>query len=279
MENKYIATKGRTLEIVEKYGHRMNKGFGQNFIIDPNVVIKIAKTSSSKDLTTIEIGPGIGALTEQLAIYSKRVIAYEIDDKLIDVLADTLSSYDNVEIRHTDFLNVDLNNEDYADEEIVVTANLPYYVTTPILFKLFESNLKIKSINVMMQKEVADRLLAKPNTKEYSALSIIVSYLYDVKKMMDAKKQVFYPSPNVDSIVVSLFPKSKDETIDDQDKFFEVIKACFKYRRKTLNNNLKELIGENTKTVLENLGFENKRAEDLTLEDFKRLYHEIKSIC
>lgn len=279
MESKYIATKGRTLEIVEKYGHRMNKGFGQNFIIDPNVVIKIAKTSSNKDLTTIEIGPGIGALTEQLAIYSKRVIAYEIDDKLIDVLADTLGDYDNVEIRHTDFLNVDLNNEDYADEEIVVTANLPYYVTTPILFKLFESNLKIKSINVMMQKEVADRLLAKPNTKEYSALSIIVSYLYDVKKLMDAKKQVFYPSPNVDSIVVSLFPKSKDETIDDQDKFFEVIKACFKYRRKTLNNNLKELIGENTKTVLENLGFENKRAEDLTLEDFKRLYHEIKSIC
>lgn len=265
------------MEILDKYDIRPTKNFGQNFIIDPNVVVKIAKGNADKSLTTLEIGPGIGSLTEQLCIYSKKVYSYEIDKKLIPILEQELKDVNNLTLINRDFLKVDLKKEPYVDDQIVVIANLPYYITTPILFKLFESPLKIKGIHVMIQKEVGQRLLAKTGSKDYAALSLIVQYLYDVSKFMDVSKQVFYPKPNVDSIVVSLRPKQTDPNIDQQ-RLFDLIKSGFKYRRKTLYNNLKELGSDQLLAVLEKHGYSQKRAEELSLEDYLLIYHETESI-
>ena len=273
---KDIATISRTNEILEKYHLKAQKKFGQNFLIDSNVVDKIAKESCEKDKMTIEVGPGIGSLTQMLSRYSRAVTSYEIDTNLLPVLADTLSECDNVEIVSQDFLELDLDNVPYKDEEIIVCANLPYYITTPILFKLFESDLKIKRISVMVQKEVADRFKAKVGSADYNALSVIVQYSYNVRLLMNISKHVFNPKPNVDSAVIVFEPKEKLSVKDEKD-FFDFVKLSFKQRRKTLYNNLKErYTKEKIEAMFSTLGIKDTiRAQEIDLETFIKMYEVI----
>ena len=242
------------------------KKFGQNFLIDSNIVDKIAKSACDNDCLTIEIGPGLGALTEMLLKYSKAVDAYEIDEDMFNILNETIDD----ERLHTylqDFLDVDLDK--YQNEKIRVCSNLPYYVTTPILFKLFESDLDISKITVMVQKEVADRFKAQIGSEDYNALSIIVQYLYDVKYEMSVPKSVFYPSPKVDSAVISFTPKI-ERNKEYETKLFTLIKNSFKMRRKTLHNNLKQFLDDETiNKIYKTLNFsETVRAQELSLQDY-----------
>lgn len=275
---KAISTISRTLEILDKYDLRPQKKYGQNFLVDPNIVEKIASLSADKDHISLEIGPGIGSLTEMLAKYSKKVIAFEIDDRLIPVLKDDLAHLDNVEIINQDFLNVDLNTLSFKDEIINVAANLPYYVTTPILFKLFESDLKIAKISVMVQKEVADRFKAKVNDEDYNALSVIVNYLYDVHVLTQVPASVFYPRPRVDSTVITFVPKVERDK-EFEKKFFKLVKLSFTQRRKTLYNNLRtEYSSELVEDMLKKLDMKTSiRAQELSLDDFMKIYEVLNA--
>ena len=275
--SKEIATIARTREIMETYDLYPKKGFGQNFIIEPEIVRHIAEFSGIDETTTaVEIGPGIGALTEQLAKKAKQVLCYEIDLKLQDVLKDTLAEYDNVKIIFEDVLkrNIKEDLKEIGAEKTAICANLPYYVTTPILFHLIESETDFESITVMVQKEMADRFNARVNTKEYNGLSVLLQYLYDIKIVMKVPKTVFIPKPQVDSIVIRFVPK-KDYPIKDLNRFNEFVKGCFTQRRKTLYNNLKEFFNDKEKAiqVLNDCKFdENRSAESLSVEDFVKLY-------
>ena len=277
---KSIATVSRTNEILKKYDLYAKKGYGQNFIIEPTIVEKIARVANmNENCLAIEIGPGIGALTEQLAIKAKQVIAFEIDDRLIEVLADTLSDFDNVEIIKNDFLKLELEplmieyQKTYS--EIRVCANLPYYITTPILFKLFDVKDYLTSITVMMQKEVADRFSATTNSENYNALTVIVSYLFNVKTVMKIPRTIFNPQPRIDSAVVEFLPKTIEHPVSNEQEFFNFVKACFKQRRKTLYNNLREYIDDKEKAkslIINNNHKETVRAQELSLEEFVRLF-------
>ena len=269
---KPISANARTLAILKQYGMSAKKGFGQNFIIDPSVVEKIARVSGINETTNvIEVGPGIGALTEQLALKAKSVTAYEIDPRCIEVLADTMSPYPNVNVILKDFLEV--SADELPEGELTLCANLPYYVTTPILFHILENLPKITSFTIMVQKEVADRFVAKPSTKDYNALSIIVQTLYEVKNVMNVPKGVFLPRPNVDSAVVR-FVRRSVLPVEDPDRFFKLVKTSFTQRRKTLANNLKELGNqEKIQSSILKAGLqESVRAEALTLAEFVKLY-------
>lgn len=270
---KAIATLSKTLEILNQNDLKAQKKFGQNFLIDANIVDKIACLSCDKDMLTIEIGPGIGSLTQMINKYSKAVIAYEIDDNLIPVLHNNFKDETNIHIIHTDFLDVDLENVSYKDEKINVCANLPYYVTTPILFKLFESNLNINKISVMVQKEVADRFKAKENDEDYNALSVIVNYLYDVRVVTQVPSSVFYPRPKVDSTVIAFSPKIKRDH-EFEKAFFNFVKLSFKQRRKTLYNNLKnDYSPEAINAMCEKLGLSlTIRAQQIDLDTFLKIY-------
>ena len=253
---------------------RAKKKFGQNFIIDSNTVEKIAKIACDPNLSTIEIGPGLGALTEQLLKYSKNVVAYEIDNDMFNLLNNNLQD-DRLSVYLQDFLDTDLS---IYEEKVNICSNLPYYVTTPILFKIIESNLDINKITVMVQKEVGDRLNAKVNSPDYGALSIEVQYLYDVKLEMNVSKNVFYPQPNVDSAVISFVPKTiRNKAFED--KFFELVKNCFRMRRKTLSNNLKDIYDEDTiNNIYNKLELKQSiRAQELTLDDFINMYKVINN--
>lgn len=277
---KEIATMSRTKEIMQQYGLHTKKGFGQNFITDANIVRNIAIHSQvTEESAAIEIGPGIGALTQQLAMRAKKVVAYEIDTQLIPVLQDTLQEYPNVQVVNQDFLEVDFAQL-VADlkqdcKEVVVAANLPYYITTPILFRIFESKSAVDRILVMMQKEVADRFGAKVNTKEYNALTIMTQYLWDVRIVMKVSRNVFEPKPNVDSAVVEFKRKETVTPVYDQEVFFRLVKACFEQRRKTILNNYQAHCSSKLQAQenLEQAGIAcQQRAESVTLEQFIRLY-------
>lgn len=255
--------------------NKAKKKFGQNFLIDANIVEKIALVASNRDLLTIEIGPGLGALTEYLLKYSKAVDAYEIDKDMVKILQEEFKDETNFKVYLEDFLDTDLKR--YEGQKINVASNLPYYVTTPILFKLFTSNLDINKITVMVQKEVADRFNAKVNSEDYNALSLIVQYLYDVKLELNVSKNCFNPVPQVDSAVVSFTPKRQRDFIYEN-KLFEFIENCFKKRRKTLNNNLKDFLDkEKIEKLYTTLNLkENVRAQELTLDEFISMYEVIK---
>ena len=283
-KNKTIATTARTREILNTYNLRAKKNFGQNFLVDASVTGRMASTLRD-DGVVIEVGPGIGSLTEELAKRAKHVRSYEIDERLIPVLEDTLKDYDNVEIVLQDILETDINKElqPLADKykHIEFAANLPYYITTPVLFKLFESSIPFEKIVVMIQKEVADRFSAKPGTKEYGALSVESQYLYDVKKLFNVPRTSFNPAPNVDSAVISFTKHEKNKTVDNEELFFELVKACFKQRRKTLYNNLKEYFDSKEKAesllLKANIPLET-RAEMLDLNQYIELYKALKEI-
>lgn len=276
--SRFISTPSKTKEILEKYDLRAKKGFGQNFLVDPIIVERCAKEAHPEG-AVIEIGPGIGSLTEQLAIYSKHVVAYEIDPDLPPILEDTLSEYDNVEIILQDFLEADVASkvkelkEQYG--QVTVCANLPYYITSPVLFKIFDLGNDIPYITVMMQKEVGDRFIAKENDSEYGAISVEGQYLYDVKKLFTVPGRSFNPSPKVDSVIIQFSRKEDVDTSIDLNDFFTFVRACFKQRRKTIYNNVKEYLNdtEKTKLALEKAGIEPSiRAQQLSVEQIKKLY-------
>lgn len=282
--HKDIATPLRTKEILEKYGFSFKKSLGQNFLIDPNILRNITEHAGlSKDTAAIEIGPGIGALTEHLARTSGKVVAFEIDQRLIPILGDTLSPYDNVKIINEDVLEADvktiIQEEFEGFEDIMVVANLPYYVTTPIILKLLIERLPIRGICVMLQKEVGDRISAKPGTKEYGSLSIAIQYYTEAEMVMTVPKTVFMPQPNVDSAVIRLTKREKPPVdVIDEDFFFTVTRSSFAQRRKTILNNLTSQLPagkEKKEHILEALskaGVEpSRRGETLSIQEFGAL--------
>lgn len=284
MMHKDIATPVRTRQILDKYGFSFKKSLGQNFLIDTNILNRIVDHANITEASAaIEVGPGIGALTEQLAKRSKQVMAFEIDQRLLPILEDTLSPYDNVKVIHQDILKADVQK--YIDEElagiedIMVVANLPYYVTTPILMKLLEERLPIRGIVGMLQKEVADRISARPGTKEYGSLSIAIQYYTKAETVMIVPKTVFIPQPNVDSAVIRLTILDEPPVkVIDEDFFFQVTRASFAQRRKTILNNLTSQLpdGKQKKaeiqSALSEAGIEeSRRGETLSIEEFGRL--------
>ena len=279
--DKPIATVARTREILNTYGLRAKKNYGQNFLVDVSVVARAAEASHCKG-AVIEIGPGIGSLTEQLALRSGHVRSYEVDERLIPVLQEELKEYDNVEIILQDFLECDLEQSvkelkaQYGT--VSVCANLPYYVTTPILFRLFEGPKEIEYITVMVQKEVGDRFIAKPGTSDYSALSVEAQYLCDVKKLFTLPSGAFSPAPKVDSLIVQFHRKPDVRAEKD---FFELVRASFQQRRKTLYNNLREFTGsaEKALAVLQSAGIDpGVRAQELPVSDFEILYRSLENM-
>ncbi|MCK0473616.1 16S rRNA (adenine(1518)-N(6)/adenine(1519)-N(6))-dimethyltransferase RsmA [Halalkalibacter sp. APA_J-10(15)] len=281
--NKDIATPLRTKAILEKYGFEFKKSLGQNFLIDLNILHNIVKAATVTNETgVIEVGPGIGALTEQLAKQAKKVVSFEIDQRLLPVLEDTLSSYQNIDIVHSDVLKVDLHRyiaEHFQEvNDVMVVANLPYYVTTPILMKLLEEKLPIRGIVVMIQAEVADRIAAKPGTKDYGALSIAAQYFAEAEKVMTVPGSVFIPQPRVDSAVLRLTVREEPPVeLIDEAFFFRVFHASFANRRKTLLNNLTHnLLTKAEKTMIEDVLSDiqidpRRRGETLSLEEFASL--------
>ena len=281
-----IGSRTRTRAIMEKYGIRTKKSFGQNFLTDLNVLKNIVEAADiTANDNVIEIGPGIGALTEQLAQAAGEVLALEIDQDLIPVLKEVLSPYDNVKVINQDVLQANLPElikKEFQDPSrpIKVVANLPYYITSPILMNLLASPVEWATICVMMQKEVAQRLTAKPGTKQYGALTLAIEYQMQAKIAFDVSRKVFVPSPNVDSAIVVLTPRTNPLPVQpfDKQKLFGFIRGCFAHRRKSLWNNLQSVIGkdpavkEKMTAVLTQLDISPQiRPEKLTLEQFIEL--------
>lgn len=272
----------------DKYGFRLAKGLGQNFLTDPAVPEAMVRGSGigPEDLV-IEIGPGIGVLTAEAAEAAGQVVAIEVDERLLPILGETLGEYDNVEVLCADVLKTDLREIIRSRKEkhqltgsVRIIGNLPYYITTPIIMKLLEEELPAQTITVMMQKEVADRIEAGPGSKAYGAISVAVQYYCDIERVIDVPKEVFFPSPKVDSAVLLLTMREKRAVQPlDEKRFFECVRAGFGQRRKTLLNSLcgaggfpKELIRE----VLAAAGIEeNRRAETLTIGEFARIADEL----
>lgn len=285
-----IADHSVTRAILERHGFTFKKSFGQNFLTDTNILQKIVDTAEiDKNINVIEIGPGIGALTEFLAENAAEVMAFEIDDRLVPILADTLRDFDNVTVVNQDILKVDLAQYiaefKNPDLPIKVVANLPYYITTPILMHLIESGIPFSEFVVMMQKEVADRISAQPNTKAYGSLSIAVQYYMTAKVAFIVPRTVFVPAPNVDSAILKMVRRERPAVeVQDEKFFFKVTKASFVHRRKTLWNNLTSYFGksEEVKTKLERALEKadlaaNVRGEALDLAAFARLSDALKS--
>lgn len=230
LENKRLYSPNKIKETLDRYGFKFSKSLGQNFLIDGNVVRKIVREAGiTKDDYVLEIGPGMGTLTEELALNAKKVVAVELDKKLLPILDETLANYDNVEIIYGDVLEVDLKaliEEKLDGGPVKLVANLPYYVTTPIIGKLLEDDLKLESINVMVQKEVADRMAAGPGSKSYGSLSVFVNFYTKPKVVVKVPKTVFMPQPKIDSSVIKLDLK-KDLPDIDREKLFKVVKAAF----------------------------------------------------
>lgn len=278
----YLGNSARTREVLSKYGMSAKKKFGQNFLIDSNVLDGIVTASGVTDKDCVlEIGPGIGSLTQYLAEAAKKVVAVEIDKSLIPVLADTLSEYDNVTVINEDVLKVDIDSivDEYNNARpIKVVANLPYYITTPIIMKLFESGAKIESITVMVQKEVADRMVMGPGNKDYGSLSLAVGYYANANKVMDVSPSSFIPQPGVGSAVVKLLRYDEPAVkVNDEKYMFEIIRTAFNQRRKTLSNALSnnkslKVTREQVQDSLKNMGLnELARGETLDLEQFAQL--------
>lgn len=259
-------------ELLEKNEFNFKKKFGQNFIIDENIINNIVtKANVDKDTLVIEIGPGAGSLTYFLAKFAKNVLCYEIDTTLKEILRDNLKEYENVEVIYNDFLKVNVLDDikKYEYKKLYVIANLPYYITTPIIIKLIEDDINVDKIVVMVQKEVGDRFKAVPGTKDYSSLSVFLSYYYNIKKIMGVSKNVFIPKPNVDSIVVEFNRKEKKLNVMDEQLFFKLIKDSFEFKRKTLKNNLKNYDLEKIDKVLKKHKLDlSVRAEQISLELF-----------
>ena len=284
-----IATPVRTQAIMNQFGINTKKSLGQNFLTDINILKNIVAAGDvQKTDNVVEIGPGIGALTEQLARAAKQVVAFEIDDRLIPVLDHTMVPYDNVTIVHNDILKVDLEKEFAKQFEDVtaplkLVANLPYYITTPILMQVLQSGIHFDNIVVMMQKEVADRLSAEPGTKDYGSLTLAVQYRMNAKLAFTVSRTAFVPNPNVDSAIISLTPREPLAIQPrDEKRLFELFKIGFVMRRKTLWNNLTTAFGKGEAmqakltAALAAIDLDPRtRAEKLSLERFVELHNAL----
>lgn len=275
-----------TISVLQKYNFTIQKKFGQNFLIDPNVLEKIiAAAEISKEDCVLEIGPGLGTMTQYLAERAGNVIAVEIDKNLIPILEENLSSYENVTLINADILKLDIGKlaeEKNGGRPFKVVANLPYYITTPIIMGLFESHVPLKSITVMVQKEVADRMQVGPGTKDYGALSLAVQYYAKPQIVANVPPNCFIPRPNVGSAVIRLTRYEQPPVqVDDEGRMFALIRAAFNQRRKTLVNALNNAPGlgiskEQAASALEKLGLSPTiRGEALTLEQFAQLSKEL----
>ena len=284
-----IADYSVTKAVLERHGFTFKKSFGQNFLTDTNILQKIVDTAEIDDqVNVIEIGPGIGALTEFLAERAAEVMAFEIDHRLVPILADTLRDFDNVTVVNEDILKVNLaqhiQNFKNPDLPIKVVANLPYYITTPILMHLIESGIPFSEFVVMMQKEVADRISAQPNTKAYGSLSIAVQYYMTAKVAFIVPRTVFVPAPNVDSAILKMVRRPEPAVaVEDESFFFKISKASFTHRRKTLWNNLTGYFGKTEEVkdkltkALDQAGLSpSVRGEALSLAEFASLADALK---
>lgn len=282
MSKPMLGNPQNTIEVIQKYEFKFQKKFGQNFLIDTHVLDKIIRAANiTKDDMVIEIGPGIGTMTQYLAEAAGKVIAVEIDKNLIPILEETLGDYDNVRVINEDVLKVDLKK--IADEEnggkpVKVVANLPYYITTPIIMGLFENEVPLESITVMVQKEVADRMQTGPGNKDYGALSLAVQYYADPYIVANVPPNCFMPRPKVGSAVIRLTRHAKPPVeVKDEKLMFEIIRASFNQRRKTLANGLNNSANlhfskEKITEAIEQLGKgASVRGEALTLEEFAKL--------
>lgn len=282
MIRPYLGNPKYTIEVLQKYNFAFQKRFGQNFLIDTHVLEKIIEASKiTKDDFVLEIGPGIGTMTQYLAEAAREVVAVEIDKTLIPILEnDTLKDWDNVTVINEDILKVDiaaLAQEKNGGKPIKVVANLPYYITTPIIMGLFENHVPISSITIMVQKEVADRMQVGPGTKDYGALSLAVQYYARPQIIANVPPNCFMPRPNVGSAVIRLTSHKKPVAVKNEKLMFDIIRASFNQRRKTLVNGLYNVGGlnkskEELAAVLESIGLAaNVRGETLTLEQFAAL--------
>ena len=272
----------QTIRVIQENNFTFRKNYGQNFLIDSHVIDKIvAAAEIDKDTEVLEIGPGIGTLTQYLAEAAKSVTAVEIDDKLIPILEKTLADYDNVRIIHGDILKQDIAAL-FGDRHFKIVANLPYYITTPIIMSLLEGRVPADSITVMIQKEVADRMQASPGSKDYGALSLAVQYYADPYLAANVPPNCFMPRPNVGSAVIRLARRAEAPVeVKDEQLMFKLIRAAFNQRRKTLANAIKNFEGlqfsrEEVEAALEKVGLDVRvRGEALSLEQFAALTNEI----
>lgn len=257
---------------MENYSFEFKKSLGQNFLKEDSIVKKIVSCANIKEKTlVIEIGPGAGALTKVLSKQAQNVLAYEIDSRLEIILDKELLHHENVKIIFDDFLkrNIKKDLENYSYDHLYVVANLPYYITTPIITKLIDEKIDVEKIVVMIQKEVGDRFTAKPGSKDYSSLTVFLNYYFDIKKEFLVSRNNFIPKPNVDSVVVSLTKKENNTTVLDEELFFQLVRNSFRFKRKTLKNNLKGYNLELIEQVLKKKGFDlTVRSEQLPLEVF-----------
>ncbi|MBQ1985667.1 MAG: 16S rRNA (adenine(1518)-N(6)/adenine(1519)-N(6))-dimethyltransferase RsmA [Clostridia bacterium] len=274
-------------EVMEKNGFSFSKALGQNFLINPSVCPRMAEMSGAADCAgAIEVGPGIGVLTYELSQVSKKVVSVELDKRLLPVLGETLADCDNVKIINDDVMKIDLHKvieEEFGGEEVAVCANLPYYITSPVIMRLLEERLPITNVTVMVQKEAADRLCAKPGTRACGAVSAAVQYYAEPEILFDVSRGSFMPAPNVDSAVIRLkIRKTPAVEVADEKLFFRLVKAAFAQRRKTAVNSISNTMGMKKQAVIDAFaaaGIEgNARAEALTLEQFASLTNCLASV-
>lgn len=282
---KNLSNIGVIKDIMNRYGFSFSKGLGQNFLVNPSVCPKIAELGNANErFGIIEIGTGFGVLTCELAKRAKKVVAIEIDSRLIPVLNETLSEYDNVKIINEDVLKVDIKKlikNEFEGLEVAVCANLPYYLTSPIIMTLLDQKLPIKSVTVMVQKEAGERLCAKLGTREAGAITVAINYFASAKMLFDVKRGSFMPSPNVDSCVIRLDIKEKTpDGVVDEEFFFKTVKAAFSQRRKTLANSVSSYFNLSKDIVfnaIEKTGLnESVRPEQMLMEDFIAFANSLK---
>ena len=251
------------------------KKYGQNFLKDKRIIDSIIyKADVDKDTLVIEVGPGAGALTVPLALKAGRVISFEIDESLKDILSSKLNEYNNVEVIYGDFLDTNVNEiiNKYNYSKKIMVSNLPYYITTPIILKFINENIDVSKLVIMVQKEVAERFNAKSGDHEYNSLTVFLNYYYDIKKLINVPRNVFVPVPNVDSMVIELSKKQNKIYVKNEELFFKLVRDSFKYKRKTLKNNLIGYDLEKIDKILKENGLSLQvRAETLSLEMFIKI--------
>ncbi len=271
-EVRMIYSPKKLKELLNKYNFKLKKRYGQNFIIDENIIEAIIQKSKiDQETLIIEVGPGAGALTNKLALVAKRVLTYEIDINLKEILDINLKEHNNITIIYEDFLKADILKEikKYQYQKVYLVANLPYYITTPIIIKIMKEIPEIEKIIIMVQKEIGDRFQAKPGTREYNSLSVLIDYFYDVKRLLNIKRTVFIPQPNVDSIVLELKRKEIRLPLTNKTFFFQIVKDSFKQKRKIIKNNLKDYNLAKIEKVLKKHNLDlSSRAEQVPLEVF-----------
>ncbi len=272
--------------ILKKYGFSFSKSLGQNFLINEDVCPRMAEECvGDKSWGVIEIGPGIGVLTVELAKRAERVISIELDKNLLPILDDTLRDFDNVKILNQDVLKCDLNKvarDEFGDRPFAICANLPYYITSEVIMKILEKNVPCENITVMVQKEAAQRLCAEPGTREVGAISIAVRYYTEPEVLFDVSRESFVPIPNVDSSVIKLILTNKNENFENKEILFKIVRAAFSQRRKVIVNSLANGLNLNKERVMDVLEKccvkSDSRAEQLTLDDFVRLASAFEKI-